>query len=274
VTTTVGVIGLGTVGGTLFEVLRSANFECRGYDPYLDVGAPEVLADCDPLFLCVPTPAGLDGQLDTSAIWKAVRDVEAGLLDGVTLAVKSTVPPGTCDALTEDFPRIEFAMVPEFLVAARATETLTRPDRVVIGAYSPASIAKIRAVMQRIAPGAPILMMRPIEAELAKLAANAMLAAKLSVANELAFVCEAFGLSWSDIQSAVGMDRRIGPKHLAVSSERGFGGGCLPKDLDGIVAAAGAHGYEAPLLSFIATFNRHIRGQDEVVKGPSTGWSR
>ena len=81
-------------------------------------------------------------------------------------------------------------------------------------------------------------MLTPTEAELAKLAANAMLAAKVSMANELALVCERFGVEWSNIQSAVGLDRRVGLDHLTVTTDRGFGGGCLPKDLDGLIAAS------------------------------------
>lgn len=255
----VGVVGLGTVGGTLLDALRDVGVAARGYDPYMGVGAPEALSGCGLVFLCVPTPAGPAGELDTSSVWKAVRDVEACLGDGTVVAVKSTVPPGTADALTADFPRFEFASVPEFLVAARPMETLRRPDRVVIGARTHEVAETIGDVMRRVAPGAPVIVLRPIEAELAKLSANAMLAAKVSMANELALVCERFGVGWSDVQAAVGMDRRIGLDHLTVTAGRGFGGGCLPKDLDGLIAAAYQRGYAPPLLDAIASFNQRVR---------------
>ena len=98
--------------------------------------------------------------------------------------------------------------------------------------------------MRLIAPEAPILSLTPIEAELAKLSANAMLAAKIAVANDLALVCGRFDVPWSRVQAAVGLDRRIGLDHLSVSKERGFGGACLPKDLDGLVVASRSAGYE------------------------------
>ena len=226
---TVGVVGLGTVGGALLQALQAVGIPVVGYDPYLEVGAPQVLAGCSPVFLCVPTPAGRGGELDTSAVWKAVRAVETDLGDGTSVVVKSTVPPGTSDALTADFPRFTFASVPEFLVAARPLETLTRPDRVVIGAPSLEAFGEIRDVMAAVAPGAPILMVSPTEAELAKLSANAMLAAKVSMANELAFVCERFGVEWSSIQAAVGLDRRIGTDHLTVSERGGSRRGLSPE---------------------------------------------
>jgi UDPglucose 6-dehydrogenase len=212
------------------------------------------------VFLCVPTPSANTGELDTSAVWKAVRDVEADLPDGTIVGVRSTVPPGTSDALALDFPRFEFASVPEFLVATRPLESLTKPDRILIGAHSAAAADTIAEAMRRIAPGAPVLILSPIEAELAKLFANAMLAAKVSMANELALICDRYAVAWSNVQAAVGLDRRIGPDHLTVTPERGFGGGCLPKDLDGLIAAAQQVGYEASLLSTLSESNREIRG--------------
>jgi UDPglucose 6-dehydrogenase len=256
----VGVVGLGIVGGALRQALVSADVPMVGYDPYLGEGAPEALVDCTLLFLCVPTPPGRGGELDTTAVWKATRDVEAGLRDGTIVAIKSTVPPGTCDALSADFARFEFASVPEFLVATDPLKTLTCPDRVIVGAASVIARQRIGEVMRKVAPVAPILHLSPLQAELTKLAANAFLAAKVSMANELSLVCERFGVNWTDVQGSVGADRRIGPDHITVSPERGFGGECLPKDLDGLIAATTRDGgYEPSLLVAIRDFNEALR---------------
>lgn len=255
----IGVVGLGTVGGALHEALEQAGFWACGYDPYLAVGRPDSLTDCSLVFLCVSTPPGASGELDTSAVWKAMRDIGGSLADGTIIAVKSTVPPGTSSALALEFPRFEFASVPEFLVAVRPMESLSQPDRIVVGARSPESFLAVATVMRAIAPSAPILMLAPTEAELMKLSANAMLASKVSIANELALICERFGVEWSNIQAAVGLDRRIGIDHMTVSAERGFSGGCLPKDLDGLVAASTEGGYVPSLLVAVSVFNRAIR---------------
>ncbi len=144
-------------------------------------------------------------------------------------------------------------------MAARPLETFTRPDRIIIGAASDAAGSTLQELLQRVAPSAPVLRVRPIEAELIKLCSNAMLAVKVSFANELAEICERFGVAWSRVQPGVGLDRRIGPDHLLVSPERGFGGACLPKDLDGLIAASRAAGYEPSLLAEMAEFNVRIR---------------
>lgn len=255
----IGVVGLGVVGGALKEALEAKGIGVAGYDPYLGVGAPERLSGCSIVFLCVPTPSAPGGEFDATAVWKAVRDIEADLADGTIVAVKSTVPPGTSDSLALDFPRFEFASVPEFLVSTRPLESLTKPDRILIGAHTPRAADAIAQTMRGIAPGAPVLVLTPIEAELAKLFANAMLAAKVSMANELALICEQYGVAWANVQPAVGMDRRIGPDHLTVTPERGFGGGCFPKDLNGLVAAAAQAGYDASLLREVSAFNTRVR---------------
>ena len=202
----IGIVGLGTVGGTLREALDAVGVSTQGYDPYMSVGAPDELNGCSLVFLCVPTPAGAQGELDATMVWKAVRDVESCLMDDTLVVIKSTVPPGTTDSLAADFPRLEFAHVPEFLVAARPMETLTSPDRIVVGAPNDTSARAVKEIMRLIAPEAPILTLTPIEAELAKLSSNAMLAAKVAVANDLALVCERFGVAWPRVQAAVGLD--------------------------------------------------------------------
>jgi UDPglucose 6-dehydrogenase len=264
------VVGLGAVGGTVAAAFDAAGVPTRGYDRYLRIGGPEELAGCGVVFLCVPTPSVPGGGHDLTELWSAVREIAPHLDEGCVVTVKSTVPPGTCDRLAADFPGLEVAHVPEFLVEARPAETFTRPDRVVIGASTDAARNALTGLMRRVAPAAPTLSVRPVEAELIKLCSNAMLAAKVSLANELAEVCARFGVEWTAVQPGVGLDRRIGPDHLAVSPERGFGGKCLPKDLDGLIDAATAAGYAPTLLREVAEFNRRIRGE-ALVEGNGRG---
>lgn len=260
----VGVVGLGVVGGTIAAAFREAGIAVRPYDRYLGTGRPEDLEPCSVVFLCLPTPSGTGGDSDLSALLNAVAEIEPHLADGAVLAVKSTVPPGTTDRLADAHPRLEFVSVPEFLVQARPMETFRRPDRIVIGARSGEAAATVADLLSRVCAAAPVLVVSPVEAELIKLCSNAMLAAKVAVANELAEVCRHFGVAWPRIQSGVGMDRRIGPDHITVTPERGFGGACLPKDLEALIAAARAAGYPAPLLRTLAEFNRSIRREAQA----------
>jgi UDPglucose 6-dehydrogenase len=270
-TKAVGVVGLGAVGGTVARAFEQAGLSVVGYDRYLHIGEVADLAGCETIFLCVPTPLSDAGTFDIAEVRSAVRELEPVVTNGTIIAIKSTVPPGTCDSLSSDFPRLRFASVPEFLVQARPLETFSRPDRVVIGSRSGESAAVLADLMSRVAPGAPIVILLPTEAELVKLASNAMLAAKVTLANELAEISRRHGVSWSRVQGAVGLDRRIGPDHLSVSPERGFGGACLPKDLEGLIGAARSAGYGAPVLRNLADFNRAIRKEGEAPGQPGNG---
>ena len=255
----VGVVGLGVVGGALAGAFGEAGVDVRGYDPYRGVGSPRDLSGCSVVFLCVPTPSGPGGSHVLDEIWAAVEAIEHHVDAGAVIAVRSTVPPGTNDRLATAYPRLEFASAPEFLVAARPRESMREPDRLIVGARTHRARCLVAGALARVAPAAPILHVAPIEAELVKLASNAMLAVKVTMANELSEICARYGVEWSQVQQGVGLDRRIGPDHLTVTPERGFGGTCLPKDLDGLIAAARAAGYMPSVLEEVASFNRRIR---------------
>jgi UDPglucose 6-dehydrogenase len=255
----VGIVGLGAVGGTVASTFTEVGVATRRYDRYLGVGAAADLGPCEVTFLCVPTPSREDGGLDLTEVWSAVHDVGVHLNTGAIVTIKSTVPPGTCDALADAFPRLRFASVPEFLVATQPVETFVRPDRIVIGSESPDVARLLGDLLSRVAPAAPIVVVSPAEAELVKLSSNAMLAAKVTMANELAEVSRRFGIAWPRVQAIVGLDRRIGPSHLSVTRERGFGGECLPKDLAGLINASQKAGYDPPVLNQIVAFNSEIR---------------
>jgi UDPglucose 6-dehydrogenase len=273
ISASVGIVGLGTVGSALRTAFDACGIEIRGYDRYLEIGSPQEMATASVVFVCVATPGMVGGGYDLSQVWSALEEIEPHMQAGSVIAVKSTVSPGTNDQLASAFPRVELASIPEFLVEARPIQTLTRPDRVVIGARSPAAAAVLGETMAILAPGAPQLVVRPIEAELIKLSSNAMLAAKVALANELAEVCRAFGVEWTRVQAGVGMDRRIGPEHLTVTPERGFAGSCLPKDFDALIAAASGAGHRPRVLEAIAEFNTSIRmanGYEPAAVGRAT----
>jgi UDPglucose 6-dehydrogenase len=83
---------------------------------------------------------------------------------------------------------------------------------------------------------APIVFVSPESAELAKYAANAFLAMKVTFINEIADLCEAVGADVQEVATAVGADGRIGPKFLHAGP--GYGGSCFPKDVTALIRTA------------------------------------
>jgi UDPglucose 6-dehydrogenase len=101
------------------------------------------------------------------------------------------------------------------------------PDRIVIGTTD----AKAVEIMHNLYSGieAPILDVEPTAAEMIKYTSNALLAAKISFANEIGNLCKKIGVDVYEVMKGVGMDSRVSPKFLNAGA--GFGGSCFPKDV-------------------------------------------
>jgi UDPglucose 6-dehydrogenase len=83
---------------------------------------------------------------------------------------------------------------------------------------------------------APIVFVSPESAELAKYAANAFLAMKVTFINEIADLCEVVGADVQEVATAIGADGRIGAKFLHAGP--GYGGSCFPKDVTALIRTA------------------------------------
>ena len=205
---------------------------------------PEAVASADIVFLAVGTPMRRgDGHADLSYIHAAIAEVAPHLQGFTVITTKSTVPVGTSRAigkrLSELRPEADFAVCsnPEFLREGSAIQDFTHPDRVLVG-YDD---ERARAVMERLYKplalrNAPVMFTTPESAELAKYAANAFLALKISFINEMADLCEEVGANVQEVASAIGADRRIGDKFLHPGP--GYGGSCFPKDVSALIRTA------------------------------------
>ena len=196
-------------------------------------------------FVCVGTPQ-LPGSLgaDVSSIEAVIDRLAPELTRDCLVVGKSTVPVGTArrlaarlNSLTLDGIVAGLAWNPEFLREGFAVHDTLRPDRLVVGVTSAEADAALRAVYAPLLTvGTPFIATDLATAELAKVAANAFLATKISFINAVADVCEAAGADVVTLADTLGHDKRIGRHFL--SAGLGFGGGCLPKDIRAFVARA------------------------------------
>lgn len=95
--------------------------------------------------------------------------------------------------------------------------------------------------------------------ELSKLAANAMLAQRISSINALSAICESTGANIDEVAHAIGYDTRIGPKFLKASV--GFGGSCFQKDILNLVYLS-----ESCHLPEVAAYWRQVVEMNEYQK--------
>jgi UDPglucose 6-dehydrogenase len=219
-------------------------------------------------FLGVATPATPAGSYDLSQVGAAIRSLAPHV--GPSLIIgKSTVPPGTAGSLRLALAQIapaaaaDIAWNPEFLREGCAVADTLRPDRIVVGTATGAAEATLREIYRPLTDaGIPLIATSLATAELVKGAANAFLAAKVSFINTMADLCTAVGADTSVLASALGMDPRIGPDFLKAGI--GYGGACLPKDVQGLAAfARGAGVHSASEL--LMTVHRINTGRRERV---------
>ena len=233
------------------------------------------LGDADVHFLTLGTPQRADGLgADLSYIQSALDALTPHLsarAGKATLVVgKSTVPVGTARLLQSRLEPIEGAHLvwnPEFLREGFAVEDSLRPDRLVYGVGDPLAntdpVAILDAVYASpIAAGTPRKVYSFESAELVKVSANSFLATKISFINAISELCDLTGADVTDVAEAIGMDDRIGPKFLHAGI--GFGGGCLPKDIRGLISRAGELG-TVDSFAFLRDIDAINQGRREYV---------
>jgi nucleotide sugar dehydrogenase len=278
-TTRIGIIGMGHVGSNLAAALGGrvdlVCFDRADERPY----PHDDLAACDLVAVCVDTPRGVDGACDVGKVIDAVERVP-----NERVWLRSTVAPGTTDELVRRTGK-RIAFSPEYYGETPYPSTLFRSDPAEIPFLVMGGEPAVRAEMLDLlvpvfGPEKTYFQCSALEAELVKYMENAFLAMKVTFVNEFAQICAHLGADWHAVREGWLLDPRVGRSHSAVFPPLGgFGGRCLPKDLDAIIAAASAAGYEPDLLAEVARSNERIRGANsptahDVVAVPRADVSR
>lgn len=216
----------------------------------------EAVPKSEVVFICVGTPPSANGEADLSYLFAAVEETAKNLSGETLIVIKSTFPIGFEDDLENIAKKyakgnFEFAASPEFLKEGTAIEDSLHPDRIVIGTNSKKA-QEILLTLHSPLPGERIICdMR--SAQIIKYAANSFLALKISYANALSIICEKAGADIDKVTQGVGADKRIG--HSFFSPGVGYGGSCLPKDVQAFIAQAGRFDYNFDLLRSVESIN-------------------
>jgi len=232
----------------------------------------------DVIFICVGTPPLETGEADLSAIDNVARLIATEAQAPKLVIEKSTVPAQTGQQLKRTLgvyskrSGISFhvASNPEFLREGTAVEDFFHPDRIVVGVEDAEAERQLREIYKPILEGkfrCPVhsggcprvakpefLVTTIASAELIKHASNSFLGLKISYANVLADLCERLGGNVDEVTRAVGLDPRIGGRFL--NAGLGFGGFCLPKDIQAFIRLAESAGVDFGLLKEAERVNK------------------
>ncbi|MEJ2362350.1 MAG: UDP-glucose/GDP-mannose dehydrogenase family protein [Gammaproteobacteria bacterium] len=215
-------------------------------------------------FIAVGTPPDEDGSADLQYVLNVAESVGKYMDEYRIIIDKSTVPVGTADKVIDKVQEqldargvnFDFDVVsnPEFLKEGAAIDDFMKPDRIIVGTNNVRTGELLKALYAPFNRNHDRLLILDVRsAELAKYAANALLATKISFMNELSNIAELTGADIEQVRLGIGSDPRIGYHFIYPGA--GYGGSCFPKDVRALERTARAFGYEARLLASVEDVN-------------------
>ena len=213
----IGIVGYGIVGKATER--RLAGNEFFILDPPL--GFNDDISGCDIIFICINEKNSEMKTLDTIVKSLVLNNKKCFFV------IRTTVVPGTTDRYIAEYRRM-FVFMPEFLREWNAEYDSLYPDKTIVGTMD-SGITEILSILFN-----GILQVKPIDAELAKLALNSLALIKVVFAEELYDLATKLNADYGNIYKIFKLDQNVNERHLLVYKDgyRGANGKCLPKDSD------------------------------------------
>lgn len=221
----------------------------------------EAVKSSEFIFIAVQIPVMKSGASNLKPLRRCAEEIGEALTKGKIVVVKSAVPPRI--TATVVVPILEknsglkagrdfgIAMNPEFLQRGRSAGDSLKPGRIVVGSVSRKTAAEVMKLFEKI--DAPKLLTDIETAEMIRFAFDCLLATKISYANEIANLCEIFGIDVQRVIEGVSLDPTIDDDSFCAGL--GFGGGSLPKELSMLISLAESSGYRPELLRAVRRIN-------------------
>lgn len=218
------------------------------------------------VIIAIRTPMSADGgTTDLTELFSIADRIGRSLDTYKVIATKSTVPVGTADRLSVRIGAhgsVPFAIAsnPSFLKEGDAVQDFMKPARVVIGTSDPRAQEILRRLYAPLVRTRDrILVVDARTAELAKYAASALLATRISFMNEMALLADAMGADIELVRRIIGADPRIGPKSLFVGP--GFGGTDFQNDIAMLLSTARQASQQLAVVSAAHAANLHQKAE-------------
>lgn len=244
----------------------------------------EAVPEADILFSCVGTPDNPDGSSNLTYIYNSAKEAAQHIKNGAIYVQKSTVPVGTGKKVEQIFrnntkSKVSYVSNPEFLREGTAIKDTLLFDRIVVGGGDQKALDKVTEIYKQVdsckveiadiadvgiehdklkAHEGSYIKTSLESAELIKVSANAFLALKISFANSIAKIADQANADITEVMDGIGADERIGRAFL--NAGRGYGGGCFPKDISGLISSANKYGVDLPIMVSSQDVNESMPG--------------
>ena len=233
----IGIIGQGFVGNAIYQKFKNY-FDILTYD--LDESKCNStffdIANCNVVFICLPTPMKKNGECDTSIIKNTIKEL-SDYISVDTIVIKSTITPGTTQRLNSLYPNMNIVFNPEFLTERNAVKDYENQNRIILGGPRPAT-TELKQIFSKVFPKSHIIKTDSTHAEMVKYLTNTFLSVKVSFANEIYQICNKLNIDYDKVVEYATHDERLGTSHWNVpghDGDLGFGGHCFPKDLSALI---------------------------------------
>ena len=257
----IAIVGHGYVGKAVSHGFNSYKVSVNLIDPIYNTNVKSLDGlELDAAFVCVPTPFGKDGKINSSIVEKVVKELA---LRGCPIIIKSTVTPDVLEKLWKKNKMIVYN--PEFLTEKNALNDFVNPPMHVFGGSPEITkqVEKIYEKFSRCKP-CPVFHMSIKEASFVKYGINSFLATKVLWFNQFKDLIDQNKSDYDNIIKAIGTDNRIGFSHTQVpgpDNKVGFGGACFPKDTQAFSSFANS---KFTILDKVIEENNKYRSQYEL----------
>jgi len=249
----INLYGYGFVGRAHYETLRHGNY-INIIDPkFPNLVIPEFVPEA--AIICVATPQSKDGSCDMTNVF----DVMSQIPINIPVLIKSTISLEGWKELKKQHPNHSINFSPEYLRANNFLEDFQNMEMMYLSDDNPSFWAELFHPYWN---NLKFVVGTAEQHILVKYFRNSFLASKVSFFNQVYDLCEATGIDYTEVSAGITQDPRIGKSHTEITTERGWGGHCFPKDTAAILKTAENYDVDLSLIKEVIDYNGKIRNEN------------
>lgn len=222
-----------------------------------------LIADCDCIMICVPTPLDKHQQPDISYVESSTIEIAKYFKAGSLIVLESTTYPGTTEEIV--MPLLEksglkcgvdfhLAFSPERVDPGNKHYN-TKNTPKVVGGVTPTCTEVAACLYERVLEGSVFKASSPKVAEMEKILENTYRNINIALVNEMAILCNRMGIDvWEVIEAAKTKPYGFQPFYPGP----GVGGHCIPIDPFYLTWKAREFDYHTRLIEVAAEINNYM----------------